>query len=110
MKGKAETLRIKKEIQELFKTGKRVKRDRLHLVFKPNRGQGCRYVFCADRTARKAHERNRIKRVLRALVTEPGCNVDSSFDIALIAGLEFTRLEYSQRVNILAGLMSKLKP
>lgn len=68
-----------------------------------------RYVFCSDRYARKAHDRNRIKRVLRALVFHIDKKFPVNMDIALIANTQFTQLDFQSRLVTLKNLFFKIQ-
>jgi ribonuclease P protein component len=106
---KSETLKAKEEIQSLFKLGKRVKAKHISLVYAPNDKAFPRFLYCADKYARKASQRNRIKRVLRALVASySGLTLDN-LDIALIANHGFTELSFELRIKTLKNLFSKLE-
>ncbi|MBP7283817.1 MAG: ribonuclease P protein component [Leptospiraceae bacterium] len=109
MTRKSETLKAKEEIQNLFKFGKRVKAKHISLVYIPNKTSSTRFLFCADRYARKANKRNRIKRVLRALVANNSNFIWGNVDIALIANYEFTKLSFDLRLKTLKFLCLKLE-
>ena len=109
MTRKSETLKVKEEIQRLFKSGKRVKAKHVSLVYAPNDHSLSRFIFCADRSARKANERNRIKRVLRALVASNQESIGVNMDIALIANFKFTELSFELRLKTLKNLFLKLE-
>ena len=106
---KSETLKAKEEIQRLFKSGKRVKAKHVSIVYAPNDRLSSRFLFCADRSARKANERNRIKRVLRALIASNQQSIEGNMDIALIASYGFTELSFEVRLKTLKNLFSKLE-
>ncbi len=109
MTRKSETLKAKEEIQRLFKSGKRVKAKHVSLVYAPNDRLSSRFLFCADRSARKANQRNRIKRVLRALVASNQNYNPANMDIALIASIQFTELSFELRLKTLTNLFLKLE-
>ncbi|MBK8397322.1 MAG: ribonuclease P protein component [Leptospiraceae bacterium] len=109
MTKKSETLKVKEEIENLFKFGKRVKAKHISLVYIPNKTSSMRFLFCADRYARKANKRNRIKRVLRALVANHSSIFGGNADIALIANYEFTKLSFELRLKTLRYLSQKVE-
>ena len=109
MTKKSETLKAKDEIERLFKSGKRVKAKNISLVYAPNELSRSRFLFCSDRSARKANERNRIKRVLRALTASNSEFVRGNMDIALIASYGFTELSFEVRLKTLKNLFLKLE-
>ncbi len=109
MTRKSETLKAKEEIKRLFKSGKRVKAKHVSLVYAPNGRLSSRFLFCADRSARKANQRNRIKRVLRALIASNPEYSTANMDIALIASIQFTELSFEMRLKTLKNLFLKLE-
>lgn len=109
MTKKSETLKAKDEIERLFKSGKRVKAKNISLVYAPNEHSVSRFLFCSDRSARKANERNRIKRVLRALIVSNSEFAKGNMDIALIASYGFTELSFEVRLKTLKNLFLKLE-
>lgn len=109
MTKKSETLKAKEEIQNLFKFGKRVQAKHISLVYLPNQKTCTRFLFCAERSAKKANQRNQIKRVLRALVSSEQTSLLGNWDIALIANGKFTELEHDLRLRTIKNLFLKLE-
>jgi len=105
----SETLKAKEEIKSLFQKGKRIKANHISLVYASNQISLNRYLFCAERFTKKAHKRNRIKRVLRALVHCIDFIFPVNVDIAIIADSRFTELDFEVRKQTLKNLFLKVK-
>ncbi len=52
--------------------------------------------------------RNRVKRVLRALVRDKEMNHPVGYDIAITGGLELNNLAYSERKKVLMNLLKNV--
>lgn len=105
MTKKSQTLANKKDVRTLFKTGKRVSKFPIQLVYLPNQTQLNRYLFCTDRSCKTAVKRNRIKRIQRVLMREfPICGLD----IAIISGFSLNSIEHQQRVKLIRLLAKKI--
>jgi ribonuclease P protein component len=102
-----ETIRKKSEIRVLFKTGKRLQLNPLVVFYKKNSLDKTRYLFCADRSCKNAVQRNRSKRVLRAVVTELGV-VPQGLDVALVAGIAYGQLSFTDRVSLLKKAFARI--
>lgn len=104
---KPETLKSKTEIKELFHNGKRLTFFPLTLVYRSNSLNNCRYLFCTDRSIKRAVDRNRIKRILREIVSKK--SGPQGFDIALIAKIEYGLNDSLFRSQIFLKLLKKIK-
>jgi len=65
-------------------------------------------LYCSDKTSQNAVQRNRTKRILRALVRENKDKIPDQMDIAIISKREIEDLDFTQRVELLASLLSKI--
>ncbi|MCB1156236.1 MAG: ribonuclease P protein component [Leptospiraceae bacterium] len=102
------TLRSKKEIQAVFKKGKKLSSYPLRIFYLKNGVSITRFLYCSDRTARTAVRRNRVKRVLRACIRELESSVSPGFDIAIIASYLFTEKLFFERIRQLKELLQKI--
>ncbi|PJZ62846.1 ribonuclease P protein component [Leptospira adleri] len=103
-----ETLKSRKEIQSLFKAGKRVSRFPIVLVYSPNSLSKNRFLYCPERTVKTAVQRNRIKRKLRSVIHEEEKNFLKGFDIAILAKKEILDLNHGELVKILVSLINRI--
>ncbi|WP_340631052.1 ribonuclease P protein component [Leptospira interrogans] len=104
-----ETLKSRKEIQFLFKTGKRVSCFPVVLVYLPNSFSKNRFLYCPERTVKTAVQRNRMKRKLRAIIHEEEKNFSKGFDIAILAKKEILDLNHRELVKILVSLINRVR-
>lgn len=102
------TLSDKKLIKEVFQKGIRVGSKALSICFKKNSLTQTRYLFCSDRTTKTAVYRNKVKRILRALVREKDLVHPSGYDIAILGGKEFVNKDFSERKKILFTLLKNV--
>lgn len=102
------TLKSEQRIKSLFKKGKRFSKSPLSVVFLKNGTVVNHYLYCADRSANTAVKRNRIKRILRALVSELKLP-DIGYDIAFIASFNFNTLSYMERKQLVLFLFKKIE-
>jgi ribonuclease P protein component len=65
-------------------------------------------LYCSDKTSQNAVQRNRTKRILRALVRENKDKIPDQMDIAIISKREIEDLDFTLRVELLASLLSKI--
>lgn len=91
-------------IRDLFKKGTRKSSNTINICFKKNSLSLTRYLFCSNKTSKNAVNRNRVKRVLRALVRDKEMNHPVGYDIAITGGLELDGLAYSERKKNLMNL------
>jgi len=73
----------------------------------PNSLQFNRYVYCADKGSKKAVIRNKVKRVLRALVSEIPLP-KQGFDIAIVAKSVMVSMPHFERKVLLSKILSKI--
>ncbi|AXR62309.1 ribonuclease P protein component [Leptospira mayottensis] len=104
-----ETLKSRKEIQSLFKNGKRISCFPIVLVYLPNPLPKNRFVYCPERAVKSAVRRNRIKRKLRAVIREEEKNFLKGFDIAILAKKEILDLSHEKLVKILVSLINRIR-
>ncbi|MCB1192734.1 MAG: ribonuclease P protein component [Leptospiraceae bacterium] len=109
MKKKAITLKSQKEIKKLFKKGIRVTKYPLTFIYQSNDLDFNRYLFCANRSIGKAVKRNRVKRVLRAIIYNLNESTKQGFDIALVANFNFILMDYREREALCLSLLKKIK-
>ncbi|WP_080593428.1 ribonuclease P protein component [Leptospira santarosai] len=104
-----ETLKSRKEIQSLFKIGKRISHFPIVLVYLPNPLPKNRFVYCTERGIKTAVQRNRIKRKLRAVIREEEKNFPNGFDIAILAKREILDLDHEKLVKVLVSLINRIR-
>ncbi|AWV71760.1 ribonuclease P protein component [Leptospira borgpetersenii] len=104
-----ETLKSRKEIQSLFKNGKRISCFPIALVYLPNPLSKNRFVYCPERAVKTAVQRNRIKRKLRAVICEEEKIFLKGFDIAILAKKEILDLSHEKLVKILVSLINRIR-
>jgi ribonuclease P protein component len=102
------TLTDRNQIREVFRKGTRKGSKALNICFKKNSLSFTRYLFCSDKTSKNAVNRNRIKRVLRALVHERDIEHPVGFDIAITGGLELNSLKFYERKKVLMNLLQNV--
>ena len=82
----ANRLRNTKDIEMVFKKGRGVKEGFLFLKFLENNLKVSRFAFIVSRkTARKAVQRNKIKRTLRDIIHKNLLQINIGFDFVIIA-------------------------
>ncbi|HNI26521.1 MAG TPA: ribonuclease P protein component, partial [Leptospiraceae bacterium] len=89
--------------------GRLVKTEGLSVRYRRNTVSSVRVLYCSERKTKSAVDRNRIKRVLRAILNTEYLPVPDHFDLALTANLEFTKMKYEFRVKALESLLSKIQ-
>jgi len=99
------TLTDRSEIKELFQKGKRINNKILSICFKKNNLSYSRYLFCSDRKSKTAVNRNRIKRILRAILREKEMLRPEGFDLALLGGMGLLNANFNERKKVLSGLL-----
>ncbi|MBE7412104.1 MAG: ribonuclease P protein component [Leptospiraceae bacterium] len=99
MNKKPSALKNKTEISFIFTKGKKIQKFPIKILFITNKTTSNRFLFCADRSAKNAVERNRIKRMQRSVIQEIQDDIPQGYDIAIICNANFTKLEYSVRVK-----------
>lgn len=78
----------------MLKNGKAVRRSFLFLKYVPNKGPLSRWGFAVPvRVAKKAVERNRVKRILANAVQESGTHGIKGYDVVVVAGTGITLIE-----------------
>ena len=105
-----ETLK-KKDIQEVFETGKKISSRYFYLVFKKNQIGYPRFAFIASKKIfKKSTQRNRVKRLLREVVRLllPKLNV-LSCDIILVGKSEILNLKSFQLKENFISILEKLE-
>ncbi len=102
------TLSDKKIIKEVFQKGIRIGSRVLSICYKKNSLTLTKYLFCSDRTAKNAVSRNRVKRILRAIIREQDFNHPIGYDIAIIGGKDFANKDFSERKKILYTLLKNV--
>ncbi|MCE9501430.1 MAG: ribonuclease P protein component [Leptospira sp.] len=108
MEDRPVTLKSPSEIRILFESGKRAQKFPLSVVFRKNNLNHNRYLYCTDRKVKLAVDRNRIKRVLRAIVKDLHAGNRTGYDIAMITNLKFSNLKYSERIHSASYLFKKI--
>ncbi len=93
----------------IFKEGKRIQKFPVTVLFRANETESNRFLYCTDRSVKKAVSRNRVKRTLRAVVHEMQNDIPQGFDIALIGGENFSKLNITDRMKKLKNLLLKMK-
>ncbi|TGL61124.1 ribonuclease P protein component [Leptospira sarikeiensis] len=104
-----ETLTSKKDIRELFASGKRVTNPPLTVIYRGNGLDRNRFLYCPERSVGKAVRRNRIRRRLRAAVTETAGFFPKGFDIAILAKPGLFEKDHTELLACLGLLARKLK-
>jgi ribonuclease P protein component len=104
-----ETLTGKPDIKALFQSGKRLASKNIAIFYRPNSKNCIRILYCSDKTSKTAVQRNRVKRVLRALFQSLDLGSLPSVDIAVKASYSFTEIEYALRQQMVKSLISKIK-
>ncbi|MCB1143216.1 MAG: ribonuclease P protein component [Leptospiraceae bacterium] len=107
MSGKRETLKSKIEIRSLFQEGIRLSSKSIRVILRRNHSSGNRFLFCSDKTSKNSVQRNRTKRVLRVLSQDSEIGFPEGYDIALVAGKEFSDMKLQDRKNILSKVLSR---
>ncbi|MBX3723276.1 MAG: ribonuclease P protein component [Turneriella sp.] len=107
------SLKSKKSIESLFKTGGKIFGKHLMLRFNrvPESGHPPRVVFAVASRLGAAHERNRIKRRLREAlfaVLKKGRVNGTGFDIALLPKKETADLDFGKLCDELQTALRKL--
>ncbi|PJZ69971.1 ribonuclease P protein component [Leptospira perolatii] len=104
-----ETLTSRKDIRELFQTGRRVSTFPITLVFKENGSDQNRYLYCPERSVRLAVHRNRIKRRLRAAISDLEPEMNQGFDLAILAKPKLLEIGYPELLSCLGSLLAKVR-
>ncbi|WP_108929425.1 ribonuclease P protein component [Leptospira johnsonii] len=104
-----ETLTSKKDIRELFASGKRVTNPPLTVIYRGNGLENNRYLYCPERSVGKAVRRNRIRRRLRAAVAETAGFFPKGFDIAILAKPGLFEKDHTELLACLGLLARRLK-
>ena len=102
------TLTDSNQIRDLFQKGTRKSSKTLNICFKKNSLSLTRYLFCSNKTSKNAVNRNRVKRVLRALVRDKEMNHPVGYDVAITGGLELDSLVYLERKKVLMNLLKNV--
>ncbi|MCG9873244.1 MAG: ribonuclease P protein component [Leptospiraceae bacterium] len=92
----------------LFSGSKKISKFPITLLFRANGGLDTEILYCSDKTSQNAVQRNRTKRILRALVRENKDKIPDQMDIAIISKRDIEDLDFTQRVELLASLLSKI--
>jgi len=102
------TLKEKSEIKELFRKGRRKSDRNLTIYYRKSSKGLTRVLFCADKSSKIAVERNRVKRVLRALLRDESILLPTEYDIALVGGMGFIKKKFPERKEIFNQLMKNV--
>lgn len=105
-------LRSKKEIDELFKSGKAVRNSFLFLKYKQNNLENSRFAFSVGlKYSKKAVERNQIKRILREALRPFLENIKPGYDgtFFLSQGLDPNKkkIDFKEAQNAIEGILKK---
>jgi ribonuclease P protein component len=100
------TLKHRSEIKELFRKGKRIQGIQIKICFLKNSLDFSRLLFCPEKVGKSSVQRNKIKRVLKALLRDKSVSVPKGFDIAIIAPSKFSKLNYLERKKNVIQLMN----
>lgn len=76
-------------------------------MFKKNNSLHTYFLFCSEKKLKKATDRNRVKRVLRALIKN--IIYPNGYNIAIISNLNLNKISHLERVSSLQNLISKIK-
>jgi ribonuclease P protein component len=86
MIAKPNRLKRKKDFTKVFKKGKFLKGEGIILNFLQNKKTQSRFgIVVSQKISKKASERNKIKRRIRAAIFEKIPNLKSNFDVVIIA-------------------------
>ncbi|MFB5650214.1 ribonuclease P protein component [Leptospira wolffii] len=104
-----ETLTSKKDIRELFSSGKRAIQPPLTIIYRSNHLEKNRFLYCPERSVGKAVRRNRIRRRLRAAVAEIANSFPKGFDIAILAKPALFEKDHAELLVCLGLLARKIQ-
>ncbi|WCL51406.1 ribonuclease P protein component [Leptospira sp. GIMC2001] len=104
-----DTLRNRTRIRDLFKKSKKISQFPITVLYTNNQLGHTELLYCSDRSSRRAVDRNRTKRILRAISFENEKNFPNGFDIAVIANKAIEKLEFPDRVQLLAKALRKME-
>ncbi len=99
MKKKPPVLKSKTAIGLVFEKGKRIQKFPVKVLYRANETDSNRFLYCTDRSTKKAVDRNRVKRTLRAAIYEIQEHIPQGFDIALISNEKFSEMNFILRVK-----------
>jgi len=102
------TLKLRGDIRILFESGRKLQKFPLSVIFKKNNLNHNRYIYCSDRKVKLAVHRNKIKRVLRAVVRDLHKNIQNGYDIAMITNIRYSEIKYSERIETALSLFRKI--
>jgi ribonuclease P protein component len=85
----------------LFQSSEKISCFPLTILFRPNQDGISRFLFCSQRNAKTAVNRNRIKRRLREAVSSKLGSIPQGYDIALIAHKAVVDMKFSELLDSL---------
>ncbi|MDX1957061.1 MAG: ribonuclease P protein component [Leptospiraceae bacterium] len=107
MSEKPVTLADRFAIQKLFKTGERIGRRPLLVIFKKNDLGYNRYLYCPDKTCPSAVTRNKVKRLLRVHVREFNPKLYKGLDLGFVTSVSFVKLSFQERNLMITKTLSR---
>lgn len=108
----AKIYRITKEsdFEKVFKNGKKVSSQDFIIRFMANGLENCRFsVIVSNKISKKATERNKLKRRIKATISKNLTNFRQNNDIIIITLDHSKKLKFDDLKDNLSGLMEKAK-
>lgn len=109
MNKKVISLKSQKDIKTLFKQGVKITKYPLTIIYCKNGLEYNRYLYCVNRKVGSAVKRNRVKRILRAIINKNNECTKQGFDIALVANYKITLTDYRERETLCLSLLRNIK-
>ena len=100
-------LRKRKEFAYLYIHGLSKHTDNLTIVFNPTKFRATKIGFSITKKIGKANVRNRVKRILRAVVRDLVGNIPANFNIVFIAKAGVENLNFAEIKNQVLILLKK---
>ncbi|WP_108977402.1 ribonuclease P protein component [Leptospira ryugenii] len=91
-------------MQELFRQPKKFGNKPLLMLLRKNQKEDSFFLFCPDKSHKRAVDRNKTKRILRDLVRRHIHSIPKGYDIALIAQFEFSKCSPDKRYALFQNL------
>lgn len=100
----------KADFEQVFKSGNKVYNQYLNLRFKENGLIYCRFaIIVSNKISKKATERNKIRRRLKAVISVNLSNFKQNYDIIITVLPALKPLDFPEVKEILLNLLKKSK-
>ncbi|TGN20937.1 ribonuclease P protein component [Leptospira idonii] len=94
-------------MQELFRNARKVGTFPLRLLSRKNETGKSYFLFCPDKSHKRAVDRNRTKRLLKELVRTHLSQFPAGMDFAILAHIDFSKKSPEERETIFQSFFQK---